>query len=285
MRSLYNCLSARRQTLIVLLLSLLIGALIFGATGCKYSAEQTLQRASDAWDSGDYELSSQLYELYLNRPHDADKELDARFRLGNIYYLNLHKYDQALQQYQAFLGHAPYDPRSPIARERAGDVLAELGRSYQAISQYENINPEDPKERRRIRLRIADLYFGEKNFSQALTEYQKLTDAAPYDEFSERAYLREASIYQLERSQYQQAIPIYQKVVVQTSDPKVRTTAMFAMSECYSGLYQFDQAVQTLRSIKDSNEQGYIDRRIAELETQKREQQHGEMTPHGPGRL
>jgi tetratricopeptide (TPR) repeat protein len=120
-------------------------------------------------------------------------------------------------------------------------------------------------------LRIADLYFAGRNYSQALTEYDKVIENVPYDELSEQAYLREASIYHIERSQYQQALPVYQKLASMSADPKLQLRAMYGMTECCAGLYQFDEAIRILRSIKDESEQTDISRRIADLEQQKRE--------------
>ena len=260
------------------LLTLVVLCMGLAPFGCKYSAEKTLERASDAWRGGDYEQAAQLYEGYLQRTPTGVQSRDARLKLANIYYLNLHKYEPALDHYREYLSQAGDGPEAETARERMAEVLAELGRSYQAISEYENLVPKNDRDRRRIRLRIAELYFDEKNFSQAVTEYDKVTVAAPYDDLTERALLREASIYHIERGQFQQAIPLYQKIIAQTSDPKVRTNSMFALSNCYYGLYQFDQSVQTLREIKDPQEQGYITQRIGEIEGQKREQQRGEMT-------
>ncbi|HYL98247.1 MAG TPA: tetratricopeptide repeat protein [Blastocatellia bacterium] len=256
---------------------LAVASMALAGAACKYSAEKTLERASDAWRAGDYEQAVQLYEGYLQHAPRGDQSLETRLKLANIYYLNLHKYEPALEQYNEYLSQTSEGPETETARERMAEVLAELGRSYQAISEYEDLIPKDDRDRRRIRLRIADLYFDEKNFSQAVTEYDKVTAETSYDDLTERALLREASIYQLERGQFQQAIPLYQKIVAQTSDPKVRTTSLFAISNCEVGLYQYDQAVQTLREVKDESEQGYITRRIGEIDEMKREQQRGEV--------
>jgi lipopolysaccharide biosynthesis regulator YciM len=51
----------------------------------------------------------------------------------------------------------------------------------------------------------------------------------------------------------------------------VRLRATYGLADCYAGLYQFDEAMKTLRSIKDEHEQSDVVRRIAELEQQKRE--------------
>jgi tetratricopeptide (TPR) repeat protein len=254
-----------RPAAVVLIVVGLVGA-------CRYNSDGGLQRASEAWDNGEYEQSTELYEQYLERYPDGDSSLGARFKLANIYFANLHRYDRAAGHYREYLNQAsPGDPEARVVRERLAESLSELGRSYEAIAEYENISPQDQTDRRHIRLHIADIYFDQRNYSQALTEYSKITDNAEYDELSENAYLREASIYQLERKQYQQALPIYQKVSADTADPKVRRRALYNIVDCYENLFQFDEAIKTYRQIKDPSEQPYITRRIAELEQRSRE--------------
>jgi tetratricopeptide (TPR) repeat protein len=239
--------------------------------GCSRDAEKLQERAAEAWDSGDYKGAATLYERYIEKSPDGPGALESRFQLANIYFFNLHRYDQARAQYTIFLEQDPSNPNAHIARERLAEVLGELGRSYEAIAEYENLNPRDATERRRIRLRIADLYFAQRNFSQALTEYEKVVEAVVYDELSEQAYMREASIYHISRGQYQQALPVYQKLAAESPNPKVRLRAAYGISSCYAGLYRFEEAIKTLREITDEQEQSHISERITELEKQRRE--------------
>jgi tetratricopeptide (TPR) repeat protein len=258
-----------RARLDPLFLLLLITAMI--VSGCHRDIERSLARAVEAWDSGDYNLAAEEYERYLQQRPSSEKAPDARFQLANIYYFKLRRYDQARDHYNAFLEKNPSNPNSQLARERLAEVLGEMGRSYEAIAEYENLSPRDSGERRRIRLRIADLYFAQRNYSQALTEYEKVIEQVPYDDLSEQAYLREASIYHIERGQYLQALPVYQKLAAMSGEPKVRTRAMYGLAECHAGLFQFDEAIRTLRGIKDEAEHADIARRVTELEQQKRE--------------
>ncbi len=236
-----------------------------------HSESETLKLAAEAWDSGDYEGAAEDYERYIQQNPTGGQSEEARFQLAGIYQFNLKRYDQALAHYTALLEGNPSYARADVIHERLAEVLAELGRSYEAIGEYEKLNPQDQDERRRIRLRIADLYFDQKNYSQALTEYAKVTEGANFDDLSERAYLREATIYHIGRGQYQQALPIYQKLLAETRDEQMRVRALYGIADCYTGLFKFDEAVRTLGEIKDSNEQETIKRRIAQLEQQKRE--------------
>jgi tetratricopeptide (TPR) repeat protein len=267
--AIWKNLSLRRRVFVSGCLFIVV-ALLACAAACKRGATSTLERATAAWDAGDYARAAEEYERFLEHYPTGDGSLAARFKLANIYYLNLHRYDQARAHYQEFLRQDGAHADALLARERLAEVLAELGRTYEAINEYEIINPSDQSERRRIRLKIADLYFDQKNFSQALTEYQKVTDATEYDELAEQAYLRKASIYNT-RGQHQLALDAYQKLAANSLDAQVQMRAQFGLVDCYAGLSQFDEAIKTLRAIKDEREQSHIARRIAELEQQRRE--------------
>lgn len=244
---------------------------LFAAAGCSRSGKESLKRAADAWDAENYESAAQEYEQFLQLEPTGEESLKARFRLANIYYLNLHRYDQARAHYQEVLAQDSSYADAPIVRERLAESLAELGRSYEAIAEYENINPSDGSERRRIRLRIADLYSEQRNYNQALTEYERVIEGVEYDELSEQAYSRQATIYHIARNQYQKALPIYQLLASRSSDPKTIRRAIYGIADCYAGTFQFDEAIKVLRQITDQDEQRYIAKRIEELELQKRE--------------
>ena len=254
-----------------LLASIVIAIFIALSVGCKRDSNESLERAIEAWDSADYKVAAEEYERYLSLDPASEKAADARFQVANIYYFNLQLYDQARAHYVTFLNENSSHANAALAQERLAEVLGELGRSYDAIAEYENMNPQDSNERRRLRLRIADLYFAQKNYSQALTEYEKVIEAGVYDDLTEQAYLREVSIYHIERSQYEQALPVYQRLALDSADPEVRLRAMYGMADCYAGLYRFDEAIKTLREIKDEVEEKHIQERIARLEAQRRE--------------
>jgi tetratricopeptide (TPR) repeat protein len=263
----------RKRGLIIasaLCLSLLLcGTLLISA--CQKKKESSMSHAIEAWDAGDYQTAAEEYELFLQHYPTSEQSVEARFQLANVYYYNLKKYEQARTHYKEFLNQSPGHANAAKARERLAEVLSEQGRSFEAIAEYENLHPQDDRDRRRIRLRIADLYYEQKNYSQALTEYLKVTEQPEYDEWSEQAYLREASIYHITRGQYKQAIPVYQKLADETGDNRVRIRSLYAIADCYAEMLEIDQAVKILRDIKDESEQTYISKRISDLETRKRE--------------
>ena len=240
-------------------------------TACRRDKTEPLKRAVEAWDAGDYATAAQEYERFLQEQPTGESSAEARFQLANVYYLNLRRYDAARVHYREFLTQAPAHPSAMLARERLADVLTETGRVFEAIAEYENLNPPDEQERRRLRLRIADIYYDQQNYSQALTEYEKVTEAAVYDDLTEQALQREASILHRSRGQFKQALPVYQRLAQESGDEKVRLRALYGIAECKAESFAIDEAVQTLRSIDDPAEQPYISKRIAELEARKKE--------------
>jgi tetratricopeptide (TPR) repeat protein len=243
---------------------------MLAAVGCRGNAGPSLKRATEAWDAKDYGRAAQEYEQYIGRNQTGADSLSARFQLANIYNFNLRRYDQAVAHYREFLRQDPSHENAHAARERLAEVLAELGRTYEAIAEYESLNPQDPSTRRRVRLRIADLYFGHNNYSQALTEYEKVIEGAGHDELTEQALMREAAVYNA-RNQYQLSLGAYERVIARSENPESRRRAVYGVADCYAGLFRFDDAIKALGEIKDETEQQIVARRIAELEQLKRE--------------
>ena len=236
--------------------------------------EEPLTRAAEALDADNYQLAAEELEHYIEQYPNSEKALDARYQLANIYYYNLHRPDRALINYRECLLIAPSNSESNTVRERLAEVLADMGRSFEAIAELENINFGEEQEKRRIRLRIAELYYDQKNYSQALTEYAKVTEGSAYDDLSEQAYMREASIHHIARGQYLQAIPVYETLSKETSDPEVHRRALYGLADCYAALFRFDEAIKCLREITDESDAKIVSRRIAEIERQKHEATH-----------
>src|SRR5262245_60576892 len=99
------------------LLSVAVMACALAVWSCSGSGPRTvLEQAEDAWDSGDYKQSAQLYERFLEQEPAGVRAADARYQLANIYYFNLRRFDQARANYAAFLEQDPGNQNAPMAR-------------------------------------------------------------------------------------------------------------------------------------------------------------------------
>ena len=131
------------------------------------------------------------------------------------------------------------------------------------------VEQPNPPAWRTIRSTIADLYYRLEDFNQADIEYTRVVENASYDELTEQALLRLASIAYKVRSRGEVALPMYERVATSSEDPAVRRAALKSLSEVYADMFRFDEAVATLRRIDDPSEAEYVAKRTAELEKQR----------------
>lgn len=242
-------------------------------TGCGLVPVPARERARDAWVAADYETSAAAYEEYLAGGPEGPEAEEAELELADIYYHNLKLYDRARDRYVMFLGKYPDSPRAYEARERLAEVYVELKALPEAIAQYELLlaaRPDTP-DRRKIRSEIANLYVEHQDPSQAELEYLRVVEGAEYDELSEQALLRIASINHRILGRNERALPIYERLAGSTPDPVVRRNALYGMTDAYAELFRYDAAIATLKRVDDPAEAEYVAKRTAELERQKKD--------------
>jgi tetratricopeptide (TPR) repeat protein len=243
------------------------------AAGCVMTKTSARERARAAWVDQNYAAAAKDYEEYLATNPQGPEAEDAELALADIYYHNLKQYDRARDRYADFLQTYPSSDHAYDARQRLAEAQVELKALPEAIAQYETLLEEHPDtpDRRTIRATIADLYYQRGDYNQSELEYDRVVANAPYDELTEQALLRLASIYHLIRGQEERAIPTYDRVAQSTDDPDVRRTALYSLSETYASLFRYDEAIATLARIDDPAEAAYVAQRTAELQRQKKE--------------
>lgn len=273
------------QTILKLLLTACCVLLAAFCFSCSRGA--LLDKAQAAWDSADYAGAAAYYEQFLKENPQSDKAEFVRLRVATICQRDLKDYDRAIQHYIHFIEEFPRSPDIVQARTQLGVCYRLTGRRREAISEYEGVLPKigDERERRRLRLNIADMYFDLNDRGQALAEYQKVIADAPYDELTERAYLGIGGI-RLLRDEYEEAIPAYEMVASNTKDSMVRRSARFGMADCYERTFQYDKAIQTLEQTEpDPKSPDYIRQRIANIREQQRQRNMSTPSPLGwPGK-
>jgi tetratricopeptide (TPR) repeat protein len=241
--------------------------------GLSCSSGALLDKAQAAWDNTDYAAAAEYYEQFIKENPESDKAEFARLKVATIYRRDLKKYDRAIEHYIHFIEEFPKSPDIVEARVRLGDCYGLTRKYREAISEYEGVLPKitDVGERRRLRLNIADMYLELNDRGQALAEYQKVVTGAPYDNMTERAYLRIGGI-RLLRDEYEDAIPAYQTVASNTKDPMVRRAARFSAADCYMRTLQYDLAIRILEQTEpDPKSPTYIPKRIASIREQRRQ--------------
>ena len=95
-----------------------------------------------------------------------------------------------------------------------------------------------------------------------MVEYQKVVKDAPYDDLSEKAYLRIGGV-QFLRNEFQEAIPAYQTVEQNTKDANIRRQARDRLADCYENLADYEMAVKILEQTEpDQKDLGFLQKRI-----------------------
>jgi tetratricopeptide (TPR) repeat protein len=244
-----------------------------------------LEQAQEAWDREDYETAALLYEEFLKENPEHRQASEVRLKVANIYHFNLKQYERATQHYIHLIEDHPDAPQIPEARQRLAETFAAMGKRREAINEYEILlaRAETPN-RRRLRLNVAELYYEQEDFSQALAEYEKVVKEAPYDQLSERAYLRIGGILSA-RNEFEEAIPVYQLIIQQTDDAQIRRHAQLSLADCYERTFRYDQAIAILEKTEpDPQDPTYLARRIALIREQERERKLPEnlASPGGP---
>ncbi len=244
--------------------------LLIFITSCR-SRDNVLSQAQTAWDQGNYEAAVNYYEQFLKEPPSSEQAATAHFEAAKIYYLNLKQYDRAAEHYIRIIEDFPQFPRREQAFMQLAGCFELLNKPREAISEYESLLqafPETP-ERRKIRLAIADLYYGYDQ-RQSLVEYQKVVKDAPYDEPSEKAYLRIGGV-QFLRNEFQEAIPAYQTVQQNTKDSIIRRQARDRLADCYENLADYDAAIKILEETEpDPKEPDFVSKRIEGIRTRQK---------------
>lgn len=250
--------------------AMIVLCLLFSLAGCR-SRGTLLNQAQVAWDRGDYQTAATHYEEFLKGAPSPEQAANVHFEVAKIYYLNLKQYDRAAEHYIRLIEDFPQFPKREQAYRNLAECFELMKKPREAISEYESLLIAFPKtpDRRKIRLAIADLY-NDYDQSQALVEYQKVVKDVPYDELSEKAYLRIGGVRYV-RGNYEEAIPAYQAVDQNTKDPIIRRQARERLADCYEGMVNYDKAVEILEHTEsDPKDPDYLPKRIAGIRERQR---------------
>ena len=244
--------------------------LFLSSMSCR-SRGNLVSQAQTAWEQGNYEAAVNYYEEFLKEPPSPEQAATAHFEAAKIYYLNLKQYDRAAEHYIRIVEDFLQFPQREQAFLQLAGCFELLKKPREAIGEYESLLqafPETP-ERRKIRLAIADLYYGYDQ-RQSLVEYQKVVKDAPYDDLSEKAYLRIGGV-QFLRDEFQEAIPAYQTVEQNTKDANIRRQARDRLADCYENLADYEMAVKILEQTEpDPKDPGFLQKRIEGIRERQR---------------
>jgi tetratricopeptide (TPR) repeat protein len=253
--------------------ALLALCLLAGATGgCNSDSRQLLGQAEARWREGNYEDAIRLNTLLYNREKTGRYARQALLNIGNIYYLNLRKINDAIETYKKIVETFPRSEEELTARSQLAAIFAnEIGDLTQAIAEYDQLlEVEDLANRQEILVRRANAYFSLGDIDRALRELRDVEDSGIRDELGDQVKLKIGNMYQMKK-QYEDAAAYFEPVVGSHCGD-CRRRALIHLSETYEALYRFDRAIATIQKLEPNPEnQRLIDREVARLiEKQRR---------------
>jgi TolA-binding protein len=184
--------------------------------------------------AGDYELALLEQEKFLLALANADSEKGANsLAVGSIHF-NQHRYQEALDQFSAFLKKYPDDPQAALALDRQADCYYRLQYYDQAIAGWQKILERFPgsPEAQVALYRVADTQFGLGQFDSAAASYGRLLEDRPEGARAADARFGLANCaYNLGKDD--QAIEVFEAFLLRHPDDPRSEDAELGIQSCY----------------------------------------------------
>ena len=157
-----------------------------------------------------------------------------------------------------------------------------MGDLSEAIFEYERIlEAKELDNREEIQFQLANAYFKKEDFDRALRELRRMEDAGVTGHLAHQVYLKIGNIYQI-RHRYDDAIPYFQRVT-ESPCPECRHRSIQNLAESYEELYDFKNAVETIRKLDRTPENDLlVSRETARLTEKQRRLESGSLTWQAP---
>ncbi|MBZ5494826.1 MAG: tetratricopeptide repeat protein [Acidobacteriia bacterium] len=247
--------------------------------GCISSSRQLLDQAEASWRKGRYYEAIQADEDLYRLERRGRYAPRALLNIGNIYYLNLRKIPQAIEFYDRLTQEFPDRPEALRARRQLASIYAnEFIDLDQAIAQYDKLlAAESLDDRPEILFQRANAYFKKGDYDRALRELHGLEESGIKDQLAAQVSLKIGNIYQVQK-RFHDAIEPFRKVLSASCAEcsESRRRAILNLAETYENLFDFDNAIETIRKLDETPEnERYLRSEVERLSRKRKEVEKG----------
>ena len=209
-------------------------------------------------DQGQWEQAVEMLNGMILKYQNMPELFNVMFTLGNIYHLQLHQPEKALDVFHRIIQKYPHD-------KNLGQVYLGIGGIYLAQKYYDkardafqsvlNNYRNDRNSCLQAQISIARTHELENNWNKALNEYNWAVENYPNTLASLEIPLYIAAYYQkgqqrdLARAAFENAIKQYQQVMDRNPETVLATIALDYIAACYTGLEKWQEASETLQSL------------------------------------
>jgi len=203
---------------------------------CKPRAEQALHQAEAFWVSGDYEKALVHYEQALGALRTEDDcTLRSRIFKGtaDAYYLHANNPSRAAKLYAQLARECPDSPLT----QNAHMLLAEIQLNHfadlpGAIARLSAVKSQTHEQAEVVALRIASLYFEDKNYPQAALESKPL--AYSHSPIAQEALFLHAQALAMSKETLDEASHAFSELVQRFPDSPLAPQALFELGKLAS---------------------------------------------------
>lgn len=237
---------------------------LFLLSACPYDpARRDFEEASNLMDRGALREAAGKYAFVVTKYPGSRFAPSSQLRIAQIY-RNLDEIDKAEYAYSALFFMYPESGEAIAGREELAALFSRKGEHMKAIEEFQKLFQASPEGRQRYQYLIAMEYIKKNDFVQARAELKELNDIVTNPGLSPRIRLHIAETYYLEGS-YGQAITKYDDVIARFPENDAAVEAILAKARIFEEEGALRKAVEALEEAKAKKDLPGLDEKIKTL--------------------
>ena len=235
--------------------ALLVCLLLAAAGACMSRTEAMMQEAQTLYLKNQYRESVRMFLRVVDRSPGSAQAETALLRVGEIFMLNLHDQQNALEYFNQLINEFPNGDKAIEARGHMAHILEKSQRNYdEAVNQYRRIlETNRAKEPEKYIMAIGHNYYLKEDYRQAVTEYRRVVEGYPNSRYVPEAEYEIANCYFVS-NKCEDAVKQYQKVLDKYPDTVRKYDIMLSIGVCMEDKEDYSQALKIYRDIEDKYE-------------------------------
>ncbi|MCX7840211.1 MAG: tetratricopeptide repeat protein [Anaerolineae bacterium] len=192
--------------------------------------------------NGDYRRAIAAFQRVLDSSPSPDLEREARYRLGEAYWL-YGDYPRAINTLLAYVQGNPNGARVPEARYLLGDAYRASKDYANAIEQWRWYREHSPTLAGDTDARIADVFVLLGDTTTALAQYDRALQDTTLTNSARVSILQRAADVHTGRGEHALAAARYDAALAHTADARTRADLLWRAGEAYARANQLDTAI------------------------------------------
>ena len=231
--------------------SLFFVLILFVCSCARDEARSLFEKGESLRNSGAYDEAIKIYERLVLHHEDSELAPEALYRVGEINYLFLQKFTEAVGSFNRLIASYPLSVRCREAQKSLAHIyMYKLLNRKQAIVEYQKaiLYYGDSSEAEDFQYEIASAYFDLKNFHQQRLELKHILTMFPDTERKSEIYFQIANSYYVE-GLLDDAIKTFNGILKDFPDSPLVVESTFQLAVCLEEREELKKAISLLESI------------------------------------